>query len=60
MKSIFKIFFILSATMVITSFSERWIQNTYSLVGEASGLRNSKDMIQLTLFNKGGTTIFIL
>lgn len=55
MKSIFRILFILSATMVITSFSDRWIQNTYSLVVDVSGLRNSKGILQVALYNKEGS-----
>ena len=55
MKSIFRIFFILSATMIITSFSDRWTQNTYSLVVDVSGLRNSKGILQVALYNKEGS-----
>lgn len=55
MKSIFRILFILSATMVITSFSDRWIQHTYSLVVDVSGLRNSKGILQVALYNKEGS-----
>jgi len=49
MKSIFRIFFILSATMIITSFSYRWIQNTYLRVVDLSGLRNYKGILQVVL-----------
>ncbi len=55
MKSIFRIFFILSAAMIITSFSDRWTQNTYSLVVDVSGLRNSKGILQVALYNKEGS-----
>ena len=55
MKSIFRIFFILSATMIITSFSDRWTQNTYSLVVDVSELRNSKGILQVALYNKDGS-----
>ncbi len=55
MKSILRIFFILSATMIITSFSDRWTQNTYSLVVDISGLRNSKGILQVALYNKEGS-----
>lgn len=55
MKSIFRIFFILSATMIITSFSDRWTQNTYSLVVDVSELRNSKGILQVALYNKEGS-----
>jgi uncharacterized protein (DUF2141 family) len=55
MKTIFRILFILSATIVITSFSDRWTQNTYSLVVDVSGLRNSKGILQVALYNKEGS-----
>jgi len=55
MKFLFRILFILSATMVITSFSDRRTQNTYSLVVDVSGLRNSKGILQVALYNKEGS-----
>ena len=55
MKFLFRILFILSTTMVITSFSDRRTQNTFSLVVDVSGLRNSKGILQVALYNKEGS-----
>lgn len=55
MKPLYKILILLSTAMVISSFTDHRTQNLYSLVVDVRGLRNSKGVIQIALYNREGS-----